>query len=319
VTVVGGQPANIPPVGGQTSAGTTDLSVGVLQGTVDGNCVCPRCGTTVPHLRGTACYTIPCPKCNTLMVREGAVINPLRVVPQNIYSTAQSSAGTVVGGQPANIPPIGGQTSAGTVTAGQPGTIPPMGQTSAGVTVAGIPNISTGIAAAGQPVTITPMGQTSAGVLSSALTIAGTDSGHICIAATGSTIDAPVADLFDRAPYFLIVGLGSFRAIPNPNVHDLTGVGVQSAQLVVSEGAKAVITNDIGIKALEQAAGSCLYRSDRISQAGIGMVPEQPSITHIAKCHRSRARRTRSSQLKQGQGQGRIFVKNTIALIPDAG
>jgi len=252
VTVVGGQPANIPPVGGQTSAGTTDLSVGVLQGTVDGNCVCPRCGTTVPHLRGTACYTIPCPKCNTLMVREGAVINPLRVVPQNIYSTAQSSAGTVVGGQPANIPPIGGQTSAGTVTAGQPGTIPPMGQTSAGVTVAGIPNISTGIAAAGQPVTITPMGQTSAGVLSSALTIAGTDSGHICIAATGSTIDAPVADLFDRAPYFLIVGLGSFRAIPNPNVHDLTGVGVQSAQLVVSEGAKAVITNDIGIKALEE-------------------------------------------------------------------
>jgi len=137
-----------------------------------------------------------------------------------------------------------GQALAGTVVAGQPGTIPPMGQILAGTVVGG------------QPETIPPMGQTSALTepASSAVTVAAEDSGKICIAVAGSTMDAPVAALFDRAPYFLIVGLGSFRSIPNPNASDLTGVGVQSAQLAVSEGARAVITDDIGVKAMEELA-----------------------------------------------------------------
>ena len=272
---VSGMPATIPPSMGQTSAGTTNLSTGALQGAIDGNCVCPRCGTTVPHLRGTACYTIPCPKCGTLMVNEGAVLNSLGV------------AGTVVSGMPATIPPMG-QTSAGTVVAGMPVSgmpeeiPPPGGGNPDNLTVAGIPNISAGTLVAGMPVsgmpatippsmgqttagmpvaglpeTIPPTGQTTsvitvAGTASAALTVAGAGTGKICIAATGPKIDSPVADLFDRAPYFLIVGLGNFTAIPNPNVRDVTGAGIQSAQLVVSEGAKAVITNDIGIRAIEE-------------------------------------------------------------------
>ena len=204
---VSGMPETIPPTG-QTSAGTTNLFTGALQGIIDGNCVCPKCGTTVPHLRGTACYTIPCPKCDTLMVNEDAVLNSLGVAaPQYTYPTALATAGIVISGMPE--------------------TIPPTGQTSSVITVA-------------------------TDAASSALTVAGANSGKVCIAATGSKIDSPVADLFDRAPYFLIVGLGSFTAIPNPNVRDVTGAGIQSAQLVVSEGAKAVITNDIGIKAIEE-------------------------------------------------------------------
>lgn len=85
-----------------------------------------------------------------------------------------------------------------------------------------------------------------------AMTIAGQRSGNVCIAATGKTIEAQVADIFDKAPYFLIVGLGSIEIIPNPNVDDLKGSGVQSAQLIVSEGARVVLTNDIGIRAIEE-------------------------------------------------------------------
>lgn len=34
-----------------------------------GQCVCPSCGTKVPHKRGTPCNQIKCPKCGTMMTR----------------------------------------------------------------------------------------------------------------------------------------------------------------------------------------------------------------------------------------------------------
>jgi predicted Fe-Mo cluster-binding NifX family protein len=89
-------------------------------------------------------------------------------------------------------------------------------------------------------------------VVDGPLTVAADSKGKICIAATGPTIDAQVAPLFGRAPYFLMFGLGTFEVLPNPNVYDRTGVGVQSAQLVVSEGAKAIITYDISVNALQE-------------------------------------------------------------------
>lgn len=35
-----------------------------------GNCVCPSCGTKVPHKRGVPCYSLRCPNCGTQMVKE---------------------------------------------------------------------------------------------------------------------------------------------------------------------------------------------------------------------------------------------------------
>jgi len=35
-----------------------------------GNCICPNCGTRVPHEVGTPCYERRCPKCGTAMRRE---------------------------------------------------------------------------------------------------------------------------------------------------------------------------------------------------------------------------------------------------------
>lgn len=37
-----------------------------------GNCICPKCETTVLHKSGTPCIEIKCPKCNTKMLREGS-------------------------------------------------------------------------------------------------------------------------------------------------------------------------------------------------------------------------------------------------------
>jgi len=36
----------------------------------DGNCVCPNCGTKVPHQRGVPCYSLACPQCGAKMIRE---------------------------------------------------------------------------------------------------------------------------------------------------------------------------------------------------------------------------------------------------------
>ncbi len=36
----------------------------------EGNCVCPKCRTAVPHTRGKPCYEIICPKCGAPMIRE---------------------------------------------------------------------------------------------------------------------------------------------------------------------------------------------------------------------------------------------------------
>jgi hypothetical protein len=35
-----------------------------------GNCVCPSCGHTVPHIAGKRCVDQICPKCGSKMVRE---------------------------------------------------------------------------------------------------------------------------------------------------------------------------------------------------------------------------------------------------------
>ena len=35
-----------------------------------GSCVCPSCGTKVPHKQGNPCYQQKCPQCGTMMIRE---------------------------------------------------------------------------------------------------------------------------------------------------------------------------------------------------------------------------------------------------------
>ena len=73
----------------------------------------------------------------------------------------------------------------------------------------------------------------------------------LCITAKGKTLTDSIDPSFGRAAYFLFYDLdnGDLCAVPNePGTH---GAGVQSAQTVVENGAKAVITGSVGPNAYQ--------------------------------------------------------------------
>ena len=64
------------PMGGGPRGGGRGMGGGQGRGRrgglgagVGGECICPSCGTKVPHQRGIPCNTVKCPKCGTLMTR----------------------------------------------------------------------------------------------------------------------------------------------------------------------------------------------------------------------------------------------------------
>lgn len=81
----------------------------------------------------------------------------------------------------------------------------------------------------------------------------------IAISSTGPDIGSEVDPRFGRCQYFMIVDLDdmSFEAVPNTNLAQGSGVGIQSAKVVADKGVKAVLTGSVGPKAYQalSAAG----------------------------------------------------------------
>jgi predicted Fe-Mo cluster-binding NifX family protein len=81
----------------------------------------------------------------------------------------------------------------------------------------------------------------------------------ICITSEGKTLDSKVDSRFGRCQNFIFfdTDTGSFEAQENANAQFQGGAGIQSGQLMVSKGVKAVLTGNIGPNAFQtlQAAG----------------------------------------------------------------
>jgi len=75
----------------------------------------------------------------------------------------------------------------------------------------------------------------------------------IAVSSTGSDLDAEVDPRFGRCQFFLIVDLEdmSFEAMPNGNLAQASGAGIQSAKVVADRGAKAVLTGQVGPNAYQ--------------------------------------------------------------------
>lgn len=70
----------------------------------------------------------------------------------------------------------------------------------------------------------------------------------IAISSTGPDLESEVDPRFGRCQYFMIVDLNdmSFEAVPNGNLAQGSGVGIQSAKVVADQGAEAVLTGNVG-------------------------------------------------------------------------
>ncbi len=85
----------------------------------------------------------------------------------------------------------------------------------------------------------------------------------VAVSSSGQDLNSPIDPRFGRCPYFLMVETNdmSFKIFDNQSAALGGGAGIQSAQFVVSKGARAVITGSCGpnaVKALS-AAGTDVY------------------------------------------------------------
>ncbi len=79
---------------------------------------------------------------------------------------------------------------------------------------------------------------------------------RIAISSNGKSLDDLVSDVFGRCPFFIIVEINGkkisvIESIDNINATQLRGAGVTVAQTVIAKEVNAVISSNIGPRALD--------------------------------------------------------------------
>lgn len=96
----------------------------------------------------------------------------------------------------------------------------------------------------------------------------------IALSSSGKDIKSSLSAVFGRCSFFLIVEIEDkkvkgFEAIENTSVNQMGGAGISAAQMVVEKGVNAVITGNIGPRALD------VFRQFNIQvYRGAGLVKE---------------------------------------------
>jgi len=78
----------------------------------------------------------------------------------------------------------------------------------------------------------------------------------IAISSVGKNIESKVSDIFGRCPYFIIAEIenkkiGKTEAIKNESTDQMSGAGISTAQLMAEKNVRAVITGNVGPRALD--------------------------------------------------------------------
>jgi predicted Fe-Mo cluster-binding NifX family protein len=108
----------------------------------------------------------------------------------------------------------------------------------------------------------------------------------ICISSNGPNLDSFVDPRFGRCLYFIFVdpkNQKKINTVPNAGINAMRGAGIQAAQIVVEQGARVLITGNIGpnafgvlnasrVKIFKAMPGTKI--KDAISAFGEGQLPE---------------------------------------------
>lgn len=78
----------------------------------------------------------------------------------------------------------------------------------------------------------------------------------VAVSSTGKNLEDKVADVFGRCPYFMIIEIKNKKiiktqALKNINAEQMGGAGVLAAQALAEKNVNAIISNNIGPRALE--------------------------------------------------------------------
>jgi len=78
----------------------------------------------------------------------------------------------------------------------------------------------------------------------------------IAVSSTGKNLTDNISEVFARCPYFIIVEIegGKIKeteTIENKSTDQMSGAGISAAQLMVEKGVNAVITKNVGPRALD--------------------------------------------------------------------
>ncbi|MBE3584653.1 NifB/NifX family molybdenum-iron cluster-binding protein [Desulfofundulus thermocisternus] len=89
----------------------------------------------------------------------------------------------------------------------------------------------------------------------------------VAVCARESHINSPVDQRFGRCLYFVVVDVdsGDWEGLPNTGCHSGGGAGIQTAQLLVNAGVKAVLVDRIGPNAMEVLARAGIQVYEGIS------------------------------------------------------
>ena len=78
----------------------------------------------------------------------------------------------------------------------------------------------------------------------------------IAISSTGKDLNDKVSEVFARCPYFIIAEIENqeikkIEAVKNESENQMGGAGISAAQLMVDKNINAVITKNVGPRALD--------------------------------------------------------------------
>ncbi len=131
----------------------------------------------------------------------------------------------------------------------------------------------------------------------------------VAVSSRGQDLNSPIDPRFGRCAYFLVVDTDdmSFKVFDNQSAALGGGAGIQSAQFVVSKGARAVITGNCGPNAVKafSAAGTDVYLGNNGTVQEAVQKLKNGRLTPAAKIDVPEPiRSARESGMGRGMGMG---------------